>query len=99
MVGTTDVTPLAVHICTGGRTLRTNLAAFLSKERADSWAASANIWYGKDHPLYPVQVEALALNQDEFPAEAMERLQSLPDDATSEERDAALSAIFQDIDR
>jgi hypothetical protein len=49
------------------------IAVFSDRKEAEAWMQSANEWYGKDHPLWPLQIVAdnLLIGPNPFPVAAL----------------------------
>mgnify|MGYP001762321433 CR=1 FL=1 len=67
-----------------GRFMTTPLAAFPNRQSAQTWADSANRWYGEGHPLHPVTAWPNDILHDPHP---------FPDP------NGSIEDIFKDIDK
>lgn len=79
------------HLCLSGRHLIFIHGVFSTQEKADRWAAAANIWYGEGHPLHPVRVEPVKRDIRPFPAAELDALKAAD---SPEAQDAAIHAMF-----
>ncbi len=50
-----------------GRSLTVLMASFDTEEEAEKYKESADLWYGKDHPLTPFKVSSIEHNAPLWP--------------------------------
>lgn len=82
-------------LCLSGRGMTIVLGVFSTKEKAEAWRDSANVWYGADHPLHPVRVEPVKKDVRPFPVDAMKKMGEAKTEA---ERNAAMREMFSTLD-